>query len=80
MVSGLKEELLSNKKHRGATVEDMFDYIKPILKRKPDYAVLHMGTNNAKDMSSRIILDKLLQQKTAVLDYNENCKLFYGNH
>ena len=34
-----------------------------------------MGTNNAKNMSSRIILDKLLQLKTAVLDSNENCKV-----
>ena len=82
MASGLKEELLPNKKHlvkvrccRGATVEDMFDYIKPILKRKPDDVVLHVGTNNAKDMSSKIILDKFLQLKTAALDYKENCKV-----
>ena len=81
MVSGLKEELLSNKKHqvkvrccRDATVEDMFDFIKPILKRKPDYVVLHVGTNNAKDMSSRIILDRLLQLKIAALGSNENRK------
>ena len=53
----------------------MFDYIKPIFKRKPDYVVLHVGTNNAKDMSSTIILDKLLRLKTAALDYNENCKV-----
>ena len=49
MVSDLKEELLPNKKHqvkvrcwRGAKVEDMFYYVKPILKRKPDYVVLHV--------------------------------------
>ena len=82
MVSGLKEELLSNKKHqvkvrccRGATVEDMFDYVKPILKRKPDYVVLHVGTNNAKDMTSRNIIDKLLQLKTTVLDSDKKCKV-----
>ena len=82
VVSGLKQELLSNKKHqvkvrccRGTTVEDMFDYVKPILKRKPDYVVLHVGTNNAKDMTSRNILDKLLQLKTAVLDSDKNCKV-----
>ena len=70
MVSDLKEKLLSNKKHqvkkkccRGATIEDMFDYVKPILKWKPDYVVLHVGTNNAKDMTSKNILDKLLQLK-----------------
>ena len=46
-----------------------------ILKQKPDYVALHVGVNNAKDMTSRIILDKLLQLKTAVLDSNENCKV-----
>ena len=53
MVSGLKEELLWNKKHqvkarccRGATTEDMFVYVKPILKQKPDYVVLHVGTKS----------------------------------
>ena len=82
VVSGLKEGLLSNKKHqvkvrccRGAMVEDMFDYLKTILKRKPDYVVLHVGTNNAKDITSRKILDQLLQLKTAVLDSDENCKV-----
>ena len=53
----------------------MFDYVKPILKQKPNYAVLYVGTNNAKDMASRKILDKPLQLKTAVLDLNENCKV-----
>ena len=87
MVSGLKEELLSNKKHqvivrcsRGATVEDIFDYVKPILKRKPDYVVLHVGTNNAKDMTSKNMLDKLLQLKTAVLDSDKNQSYFISTN
>ena len=87
MVSGLKEELLSNKKHqvkvkccRGATIEDMFDYVKPILKRKPDYVVLHVGTNNAKDMTSKNMLDKLLQLKTAVLDSDKNQSYFISTN
>ena len=87
MVSGLKQELLSNKKHqvkvrccRGTTVEDMFDYVKPILKRKPDYVVLHVGTNNAEDMTSRNILGKLLQLKTAVLDSYKNCSYFISTN
>ena len=82
MVSVFKKEFLLNKKHqvkgrccRGATVEDMFDYVKPILKRKPDYVVLHVGTNNAKDITLWNILDKLLQLKTAALDSDKNCKV-----
>ena len=82
MVSVFKKEFLLNKKHqikvrccRGATVEDMFDYVKPILKRKPDYVVLHVGTNNAKDITLWNILDKILQLKTAALDSDKNCKV-----
>ena len=82
MASGLKDELLSNKKHqvkvrccRGATIGDMFDYFKPILKRKPDYVVLHLETNNAKGMTSRYMLDKFLQLKTTVLDSDKKCKV-----
>ena len=53
----------------------MFGYVKPILKPEPNYVVLHFGTNDAIDMISRKILDKLLQQKAAVLDSDENCKI-----
>ena len=82
MISGLEEELLLNKKHqvkvrccRAATVEDMFDYAKLILKRKPDYDILHVGTNNAKDMTSRSILNKFLELKTTVLDSDKKYKV-----
>ena len=53
IVSGIIEELLKKNKHnvkvrffRGGTIEDMEDNIKPILKRKPDYIILLVGTNN----------------------------------
>ena len=34
---------------------------------------LHVGTNNAKEITSWKIIDKL-QLKTALLDSDENCK------
>ena len=53
IMSGRKEELLKTDKHnvkvrffRGGTIEDMKDNIKPILKRKPDYIILYVGTMN----------------------------------
>ena len=52
----------------------MFHYVKPILERKPGYVALYVGTKNPKGMTSKKILDKTLQLKTAVLDSNENCK------
>ena len=54
IMSGIREELLKTDKHnvkakffRGGTIEGMEDNIKPILKREPDYIILHVRTNNA---------------------------------
>ena len=30
----------------GATIEDMEDFVKPLLRKKPDNVVLHIGTND----------------------------------
>ena len=67
-MSGIREELLKTDKHnvkvrfyRGGTIEDMEDNIKPILKKEPDYIILHVGTNNATNFTARDILDKLLR-------------------
>ena len=32
--------------HPGAATVDMVDYIKPIVRRKPDALVIHSGTND----------------------------------
>ena len=32
----------------GATVEDMEDFVKPIVRKKPKKIILHVGTNNLK--------------------------------
>ena len=70
MIKGLRPDKISKSvKHKtqiksfpGATVEDLNDYIKPSLKRKPKNIILHVGTNdlkrkNAKDIATKI--DKL---------------------
>ena len=31
----------------GATTHDMYDYLKPLLKKNPDNILLHVGTNNS---------------------------------
>ena len=37
------------------------------------HVILHVGSNNAEDTTSKNILGKLLQLKTALLDCDENC-------
>ena len=48
------------KKFPGATVDDMYDYVKPMLKKCPDNIILHVGTNNTVNESSKEVLGKLL--------------------
>ena len=67
---GIRQELLKTDKHNvkvrfftGETIEDMEDNIKSILKTEPDYIILHIGTNNATNLTACDILDKLLQLK-----------------
>ena len=41
----------------GATIQDMEDYIKPLLRKEPDNIILHIGTNNVKAMEPSQIVD-----------------------
>ena len=41
----------------GATIEDMYDYIKPLLKKCPKNIILNIGTSNTVNETSRIVLD-----------------------
>ena len=43
----------------------MYDYIKPLLKT-PDYVILHVGTNDAPNSTSRTILDNMLPLKSFI--------------
>ena len=57
MVNGIDEKRLSQKYSRvkvfhfsGARIEDLNHYIMPIIKNKPDYLILHVETNDAKQI------------------------------
>ena len=53
MVKFVKSENLSDENYianirtnPGCTAEDVADYIKPIIRRKPDIILVHTGTND----------------------------------
>ena len=50
----------------GATINDMYSYIKPLLEKQPDYIILHISTNDAVTKTSESILTELLQLKLYV--------------
>ena len=51
---------------RGATIEDMKDFLKLHLKRSPTNVILHVATNNSINDSSSVILNKLLSLKNFI--------------
>ena len=59
----------------GAKISDMDHSVTPILYKKPDYTVLHVGTNDAVDSQASVIVDKLLQLKCFVKEKLPNCKI-----
>ena len=62
MVKFVKSENLSDQNYianirtnPGCTIEDIADYIKPIIRRKPDIILIHIGTN---DLTNSVITMK----------------------
>ena len=67
MLSGIDERKISKKDRKvklknfsGATIDDMCNYIKPLLKKCPDNIILHVGNNNTANESSKVVLGKFL--------------------
>ena len=72
MISGINEKRLSKKypvnvrPFPGASANDMHQYLEPLLQKCPDTVILHVGTNNCVNESSRVVLDKILNLKSFI--------------
>ena len=83
IINGVIEERI-NKKDRpvkvrnfpGATVADMEHYLIPIIQKKFSNIILHVATNNTKNLPSRTVLDNLLKLKALVKDSLPICRVF----
>ena len=53
----------------------MYDFMTPLLWTFPDYIILHIGTNNTLDNTSREILDNILKLKTYMQNELPKCKI-----
>ena len=82
MVNGVNEKRLS-KTHgnimvfhfSGPRIEDISQYIIPIIKKQPDYLILHVGTNDAKTNTSKKIVDDLLILKSNISKQLPSCRI-----
>ena len=54
----------------GVTNHDLYDYLKPLLKKNPDNIILHVGTNNSVSETSIDILNEILSLK----NFEKLCK------
>ena len=54
----------------------MEHYLIPIIQKKPSNIILHVGTNDAKNLPSRTVLDNLLKLKALVRDSLPTCRVF----
>ena len=60
----------------GSTISDMHSYITPLLKKKPQHIILHVGGNDAPFKSADDILVELLQLKTFIAKQLPTCDIY----
>ena len=58
----------------GAKIKDMYHYAIPLLEKKPENIILHLGTNDAPYKSDTDILKDLIELKDFILEKSPSCK------
>ena len=85
MLGGVKEGLIGprgNMKVRsfpGATLDDMIDYLRPLLRKKPDRVILHAATNDAVNHGPDEIIKKILNVKTFIEREVKDCNVIISS-
>ena len=51
----------------GGEVNDLYDYIRPLLRKKPSRVIIHVASNDANKSNAKDITDKLLRLRKFVL-------------
>ena len=62
-----KKYLVKVRPYGGATSEDVIDFVKPSVRKKPDHMLIHVGTN---DLTNKV--DTIKQSKTIIKYIKEN--------
>ena len=82
IISELQGWKMGNKENRviinsfsGATVDDMRDHIKPIVRRKANNLIIHCGTNNLQMDKANDIAEKIIDVCQYVADELPECKI-----
>ena len=86
MVNGIEEKRLSrnpgnvNVFHFSrARTEDINQNVMPVIKKEPDYLILHVGTNDATTNTSKKVVDDLLMLKSNISKKLPSCRIVCRN-
>ena len=84
LLYGVDEQRLTNKYNvkvrcfPGATISDMFDYLKSLFKNNPETVIIHISTNDSTKLSSRELLDKILELKSFISSNLPTSKVIFS--
>ena len=82
ILNGIDEQRLNKKfnvKLRpfpGAYVDDMYDYLAPLLKKKPSVVILQIGSNDSTEKNSSQIFEEITNLKDHIESVLPNVKLY----
>ena len=83
MLNRINPDMLSSSKinvkrfsHGGCTIEHMYEHLPPVIDEKPEYIILHVGTNNCTDSTSDELLLELQRLKNYIQKALPLCKIF----
>ena len=71
-MSGLRESKISFRRNievrsfPGARIQDMYFHLVPLLRKRPDKIILHVGTNDAPHMKADEMLEELGELKSLI--------------
>ena len=71
-MSGLKESKMSFRRNinvrffPGPRIQDMYYYLVPLLRKRPDKIILHVGTNDAPHMKADEMPEELCKLKSLI--------------
>ena len=83
MLGGIEESRLGPKRKvrsfPGATIEDMSQYIVPLLRKRPTCVVAHVGTNDASFSTAKQIADDLFKLQEQIHATLPECKVILSS-
>ena len=75
------KQRMAVKSFSGSKTEDMADYLKPLMRKTPDEIIVHVGTNDVKDVtkSAEVVAAGILNLGNQIKDKLPNTKVSFSS-